>query len=287
MFAPVIMTIVFLGFFRNFAKLGWVGDVSAIKINAELKTEINSFLVNKPNKIWFTAPATRVSSGTKTVDTSDYRVFKKPKISLRPNISWLPKWFIWSDTSIEDLAIIEGTGIMSDSWAEMIIGYQEAAMMREEWLFRNVWDSLSNFFGLGTVKIVWIIWPTNTLLDEVHIINMRWFRYLEIDDTLVLEETPFDGADLFYSYDQDNIPAKLKNLINSKKPTYTLEGKEYSAIYLWYDAAQEMKAEKEFSRLFDIIEEDGQEYIIAWVAKKTYTLLDMMHFVPKIVQSSE
>lgn len=79
----------------------------------------------------------------------------------------------------------------------------------------------------------------------------------------MLEETPFDGAELFYTYDQNNIPFKMKDLINSKKPIYNLDGKNYIAIYLGYDTAQEMKAEKEFTKLFDIIEEDGQEYIIA------------------------
>jgi len=94
-------------------------------------------------------------------------------------------------------------------------------------------------------------------------------------------ETPFDGAELFYGYDQSNIPTQFENLINPKKPTYNIDGKEYIAIYLGYDAAQEMRDEKEFSKLFDTIEENGKNYIIAWLPKKTYTLLDMMHFVPK------
>jgi len=55
----------------------------------------------------------------------------------------------------------------------------------------------------------------------------------------------------------------MKNVINSKKPIYTIDDKSYAAIYLGYDVAQEMKNAKEFSKLFDIIEEDGTEFIIA------------------------
>jgi len=51
LFAPVIMTIVFLTFFWNFAKLGGGQDVSSLRIPAELKTEINNFLIDNPNKI--------------------------------------------------------------------------------------------------------------------------------------------------------------------------------------------------------------------------------------------
>lgn len=78
-----------------------------------------------------------------------------------------------------------------------------------------------------------------------------------------MEETEFDEVDMFYSYDQDNIPLKLKDLINPKKLTYTVDGKEYIAIYLGYDAATEMRNGKEFNKIFDKIEENGKEYIIA------------------------
>ncbi len=42
-----------------------------------------------------------------------------------------------------------------------------------------------------------------------------------------------------------------------------------------------MRNGKEFKKIYDTIEENGINYSIAGVAKKTYTLLDMMHFIPK------
>ena len=252
LFAPLIMTILFLSFFRNFAKLG-NGQNFAFSANLNapwIKTDINQFIINTPNKIWFTPTG-------------------------------IPKLFLGSDTITNEFTISEWTGIMNSTGAEMILGYTEAQMMKRERLFTKVGDSLSGFFGLWTVKIVGIVWPTNTLLDEAHIINIKWFSWLTIHDSLVMKETPFDGEDLFYLYDKNNIPLKLKNIINPKKLTYNLDGKEYTAIYLGYDAAQEMREGKEFTKIYDTIEENGKEYIVAWLPKKTYTLLDMMHFVPK------
>jgi len=283
LFAPVIMTIVFLTFFWNFAKLGGGQDVSSLRIPAELKTEINNFLIDNPNKIWFTAIENAVSNARDNVAIpwDDYRVLRKPKITLKANISWIPKLFIGNDNSVDGVKIIEWTGIMNSDGAQMLIGYKEAAMMRREWLFKKPWDSLSNFFGLDKVKIVWILAPTNTLLDDVHIMNNRGFAWLQIKESLLLVETAFDAPELYYFYTQDTIPSKMKNVINSKKPIYTIDDKSYAAIYLGYDVAQEMKNAKEFSKLFDIIEEDGTEFIIAWLPKKTFTLLDMMHFIPR------
>jgi len=253
LFAPLIMTVIFISFFWNFAQIG-NGQNSVFSANINnpwIKTDINQFIIHTPNKIWFTPTG-------------------------------IPKLFLGTDTITDEFPIIEGTGAMGSDWAEMILGYTEAQMMKRERLISKVGDSLSDFFGLWTVKIVGILWPTNTLLDESHIMNTRWFKYLAVNNnTVTMVETPFDGEDMFYSYDQDNIPVQFKNIINPKKLTYNIDGKEYIAIYLWYDAAIEMRDGKEFSKVFDTIEENGKNYIIAWLPKKTYTLLDMMHFVPK------
>jgi hypothetical protein len=53
----------------------------------------------------------------------------------------------------------------------MIIGFTEAQMMKRERLIQKAGDSLKDFFGLSSVKIVGILAPTKTLLDEVHIMN--------------------------------------------------------------------------------------------------------------------
>jgi hypothetical protein len=40
----------------------------------------------------------------------------------------------------------EGSGLSAGNEAEMVIGYDEAKMMREEGLFRQMGDELSDFF---------------------------------------------------------------------------------------------------------------------------------------------
>jgi hypothetical protein len=53
-------------------------------------------------------------------------------------------------------------------------------------------------------------------------------------------------------------------------------------MYVGYDEAKMMISENLFQKKFDTISNlFGNDVIIAGLPKKTYTLLDMMHFVPK------
>ena len=53
----------------------------------------------------------------------------------------------------------------------MIIGYDEALMMKKEKLFSKPGDQLKNFFGLESITIIGVLAPTKTMLDDVHIVN--------------------------------------------------------------------------------------------------------------------
>lgn len=57
----------------------------------------------------------------------------------------------------------------------VIIGYDEAMMMREEKLFTNVGDTLDNFFGKDIV-IVGVIKKTNTSVDMIHFVQPDFFE---------------------------------------------------------------------------------------------------------------
>lgn len=86
----------------------------------------------------------------------------------------------------------------------------------------------------------------------------------------------------FYLYDSANIPALLKTIINPRKENYTLDNKNYTSTYIGYSEAEMMQKEKLFSRVYDTIPSlFGNDIIIAGLPKKTFTALDMMHFVPK------
>ena len=91
-----------------------------------------------------------------------------------------------SNSIVSGLRIQEGTATFTNA-AEMIIGSKEAQMMKNERLISKVGDSLTNFFGLPSVKIVGILAPTNTLLDEIHIMNMTAFTGLNVKQNLIFK----------------------------------------------------------------------------------------------------
>lgn len=95
-------------------------------------------------------------------------------------------------------------------------------------------------------------------------------------------ETPLEEMEFYYLFDANNIPPLLKQVINPKKEKYTIDGKDYLSFYIGYDDAQDMLKSKEFSKLYDTLaDENGSDVIVAGLPKKTFTALDMMHFVPK------
>lgn len=252
-FAPVIMTVVFLGFFRNFAQIGnGQASFSAQQISPALKTDIVNYLTKTQNKIWFTPNGT-------------------------------PKVFVESDTVLSGIVLAEWSGFtVGSSKPEMIIGFTEAQMMKRERLIQKAGDSLTDFFGLPSVKIVGILAPTKTLLDEVHIMNAVAFSWTAVQESLFITQTPLEELKIFYYYNDTSIPSKLQNIINPKKTSYEIDGKLYKALYIGYDEAQMMIAENLFTKQFDTIDNlFGNDVIIAGLSKKTFTLLDMMHFIPK------
>ena len=80
-----------------------------------------------------------------------------------------PKLFLGGGTSVPASWRRKGTLALSDN--EMVLGAAEAAMMREEGLFQQPGDVLKDFFGLPTMRIVGILEPTGTLLDNYHVVN--------------------------------------------------------------------------------------------------------------------
>lgn len=233
--APLIMTIIFLGFFRNFAQIGNTQAFSSsFKSYPGMITDINNYLIKHENKIGFTPGGV-------------------PKIFLRHNVPLLAQ-----------IPVIQGTSTMSTTQPEMIIGYKEAQMMKNERLFKNMGDELTDFFGLKKVKIIGILPFTNTFLDEVHLINEVGFSGLDITQNLYITQSELEQLKVFYFYDADTIPLKLQSIINPQKPDYTIDGTIYQSTYIGYDEAQMMIKEKLFTKQFDTIKNlFGKNIIIA------------------------
>jgi len=106
-------------------------------------------------------------------------------------------------------------------------------------------------------------------------------------EDLLIIKTPLGEMKYFYLFDDTNIPVVLKSTLHPTKKSYKVNDKEYMSTYIGYDESKMMQKEKLFSQTYDtIIGLFGSNIIIAGLPKKTFTSLDMMHFVPKIFREN-
>lgn len=251
--APALMTAFFVFAFYEFSLLSTAGGLTvgtayAAK-NPGLVTDIHAFLKANESKVGF-----------------DGRGF--------------PKVMVTNDSLPGGLRFKAGSADFSNGG--VVVGSAEAAMMVKEGLIQGVGSELKGFFGSGDVRIAGILEPTGTFLDEVHVMGKDSFEKISFGKDLWFGETPTGDLKVFYGYDETNVPAELAYVINPKKPYYELGGKKYVPAYLGWNEAQMMLEEKliegKFSKLDGFF---GNDTVIAGLPKKTYTALDMMHFVPK------
>lgn len=259
--APFVMVIIFLGIFIEFARFSSQmaspseasakdGVASYIIENPAIKTIINRVLVDNPSKIAFAEN--------------------------------FPKLFIGVDKLPESIKLTEGSADLTGE-GNVIIGAKEAAMMKEEGLIKGINSEIPDFFGLKKLKVVGILAPTGTILDEYHIFSKASFDGLtKANNDLLVTETPLEDLKLFYLYDNSNVPKALVSLINPTKTSYAIDGITYLSTIIGYDEAKMMMKENLFQKKFDTIKGlFNNNIIITGLPKKTLTSLDMMHFVPK------
>lgn len=258
--APFVMVALFLSVFIEFARfssqMGGLeaeaksGLVAYIEQQPAIKTVINRTLVDNPSKIAFAEN--------------------------------FPKLFLGVDKLPELIKLSEGSLDLSGE-GNVILGAKEAAMMEEEGLIKGVGSEISDFFGLPKIKIVGILAPTGTILDEYHFFSKASFTGLnKAKDDILITETPLEDLKIFYLYDSNNIPQVLGSIINSNKTVYIIDNISYLSTYVGYDEAKMMMKEKLFQKKFDTLKGFfGNNIIISGLPKKTLTSLDMMHFVPQ------
>lgn len=264
-FAPYVMVGLFLGIFIEFAQFSSQmggGEIQAksglaayVQQTPAVRTVINRILVDNPSKIAFAGN--------------------------------FPKLFVGVDKLPESIKLEEGSADLS-SLGSVILGAKEAAMMKEEGLIRGINSEIPDFFGLSKLKVVGILAPTGTILDEYHIFSKANLAGLtKAGDDLLVTETPLEDLKMFYLYDSNNVPEALKSLINPAKTSYSIDGVTYLSTAIGYDEAKMMIEEKLFQKKFDTIKGlFGNDIIITGLPKKTLTSLDMMHFVPKVFRDN-
>jgi hypothetical protein len=187
-----------------------------------------------------------------------------------------PKFFLQTNQGNIDLPLAEGSGNLGKD--EMIIGYDEAEMMKKEKLFEKPGDTLTNFFGVPSMKIAGILKPTGTFLDNAHIMKSET-QIASISGASAAQTK--DELKLFYGIDQNTIPVAYASSIN-RDGLYpiTFGTKKYLPVYIGSKEAEVMKAEKLFQKEGDTLTNFfGKDVVIAGVLPETKTPLDNFHYI--------
>jgi hypothetical protein len=253
------MVALFLGVFIEFARFSsqMGGPVEAksglaayVLEQPIIKTVINRTLIDNPSKIGFAKNS--------------------------------PKLFLGVEKLPDLIKIAQGSADLSGEGG-VVLGAKEAAMMTEEGLIKGIGSEIPDFFGLSKLKVVGILAPTGTVIDDYHIFSKANFNNLtKATDDVLIAETPLEDLKVFYLYDSNNVPKALETMINPAKTVYSIDGVNYLATHVGYDEAKMMKEEKLFSKKYDTLKGFfGNNIIIVGLPKKTLTSLDMMHFVPR------
>ena len=256
---PLAMIATFLAVFIEFARFSsqMGGPVEArsglaayVRQAPLIKTIINRTLVDNPSKVAFAEN--------------------------------LPKLFLGVEQVPAGIRLAAGSIDLS-SEGNVVLGPTEAGMMIEEGSIKGIGSEIPDFFGLKKLKVVGILAPTCTILDDYHLFGRASFDQLtKANSDILITETPFEDLKVFYLYDSNNIPNLLNSAINPAKNNYLLGDTNYLPITIGYDEAKMMLAEKLFSKTTDTLTGFfGNNVVVMSLPKRTLTSLDLMHFVPR------
>lgn len=220
--------------------------------------------------------------GAMTVQTASPEIISKAQQLVAASVMKInyaetnPKFFVISSEGTIDLPIQTGQNRLGKD--EMIVGASEAEMMIKEKLFEKPGDSLTNFFGVSSMKIVGILKPTGTFLDNAHIIKGETQVVSLADGFAKINNAELK---LFYVISANNIPQVFSGSIggDSLLPV-TLGSKKYLPVFVGKAEAEVMQKEKLFAKEGDTLSGFfGNDVIISSILPETKTSLDNMHFV--------
>ncbi len=244
--APAVMVIVFTFGFIQFAKIssGMESPGMTTTASVQISTTLNNFIANGQTKINFAEDN--------------------------------PKLFLGAESLPGMLKAEEGSLNLGEN--ELVVGYDEAMMMKKENLIKGAGDILTNFFGLPSVKVVGILEQTGTLMDKYHFVNnITLSRIVSTSNISFVAEKEIIKS--FYFTTVSTTPEKLKNNIQGFD-LVTLGGKNYLPIYIGSEEAKMMIDNKLISKTGDVIDNFfGNNVIVANILPETKTFLDSLHYV--------
>ncbi|MEK9200451.1 MAG: heavy metal translocating P-type ATPase [Patescibacteria group bacterium] len=215
--------------------------------------------------------ATMVAAAEVKVDPKVVQQAKELFIAAQGKVNYVgenPKLFLEVEPhETLGLPLAEGKAMLGIN--EMIIGFDEAVMMKEEKLIRGAGDTLPNFYGIGEMKIIGILAKTGTEVDNYHLVNRETMSWLASEASIKTTTTPDGAIKTFYEIAEDSLNHRI-----------TIAGRQYQPIYIGANEAAVMQKEKIFTKEGDIIPNFyGNDVIVSGILPKTNTALDNYHFV--------
>ncbi len=187
------------------------------------------------------------------------------------------------NNALAKLETVEGGSIPEED--SMIIGFAEAAMMKNENLFAKPGDSLTNFFGIDRIYIGGVLKETSSPVDDLHFLGVNNFARLEGEKGRVFSRlTPDSVPKMFYYLGiGEQVPKKFV-LAEGSMNGYQIHdpgGAEYYPLVIGSKEAEMMRRENLFKEPGDVIKGFfGTNVVVVGVLNESGTALDMMYFVP-------
>lgn len=164
----------------------------------------------------------------------------------------------------------------------MVLGSAEAAMMREEDLFKDIGDGLKGFFGIDTA-IGGVLKARGDLADDAHFLSEGQFAAVQGEEGRIAVKAEPDGSPkFFYRYEATDALPRLTLAEGDIADYKTTEigGKTYHPVILGAKEAAMMRENRLFNKPGDTIDGlFGNDAIIVGVLEETGSALDMMHLV--------
>ncbi len=177
------------------------------------------------------------------------------------------------------LPIAQGKSLIGPN--EMIVGYDEAAMMQEEKLIKGAGDTLPNFFGVGQMKVVGILAKTGTDIDTYHLVTRDTMDTIGGVASLRTASATNGTIKVFYEVSND-VPATFSGTLTAEalRQRIRIGSTEYQSMYIGSAEAAMMQKEKIFTKEGDTISNFfGNNVIVSGILPKTNTPLDNYHYV--------
>jgi hypothetical protein len=189
-----------------------------------------------------------------------------------------PKVFLGTDERIPSFARIKGSAVLSRD--AMIVGSEEADMMKEEGLIQNPGDILKDFFGVPVMRIAGIGRRTGTDIDGLHIMSRETLARISgaADIRAIPEENDIEWV---YIVHDNSFPEQFRALFTKTdfRPV-RVDDEFYQPIFLGSTEGKMMITEGVFSKVGDVTDDFfGQKAVLAGILPETKTMLDMFHFI--------